>query len=150
MVSKAFSQKYHPHIVYAALILVVIGAIGLIFWTNFIQSKQEANVQPSINLGTEECLKEIDKKNPPTKGLSGHRDKSECYENIILLENLSQQQKDENKRNGQIIKEAIESKNDDKCDNIKGAYYSIYPPNMAKVMMRTEEETKKECTSLVK
>ena len=150
MAHKKLSRRTSRRIIYVALTLAVTGALGLILWNSFLQPKQSTDTHTSIKPATEECLREFDKKKPPTKGLADHRDKSECYPDIVPYNSLSQEQKVQYEKNRLVIEEAIKLRDDMKCNFIRGAYYSFYPPNVTKVMLKTEEEARGECVSLVK
>lgn len=131
------------------LVALIIGALGYVFWNNIIKDDSSLSLQPLSTEDLRECLKRFDEKNPPTPGLSDHRDKSECYPNITTTDNLSQEQRSEHKRNSQIISDATTKKDGSKCSGIRGVYYTPYPPNVKKVMIRTEVEAKKECRARV-
>ncbi len=132
------------------IMIVLIGTLGYVFWSKISSEDSSLSFQALSAEELQECLRKFDEKNPPTPGLSDHRDKSECYPDIIAVERLTQAQKDEHERNSQIISDAIAKKDDSKCRSIKGIYYSPYPPSMEKVMVRTEGQAKKECQARVR
>lgn len=150
------TQKGFAHIILTVIIVVVLaGGLGLLYWNNYVSSSsstKSAGYIPSTKMSEKEieaCRERVAEANPQPKGLSDHRDYSECSTNIIALEKLSEQQKAENKENTEIIMKARQNRNSDDCNKIEGMYFTAYPPAMNKVIMRTTDEARYECQGLV-
>ena len=141
-----------------AVALIIIVGIGLYIGSSILEPKAtvtKSNESSSTHISSteayEECRRKIDSQyqDADSRWVS-HRDYSECSPDIVAADSLSEAQKNQNKNNVQIMKSASDAHDDTMCNKIKGMYYSSYPPNLTKVITRTEDEAKQECKIHVK
>lgn len=134
-------------IIVTSATLLVFGIVGYMFWNNFMSPKDS----PSNSASIQDCVKKIKDQYIAKHGSkwATEIDTSACSSNVTPTADLTQAQKDENKRNSEIISVAAKTHDANKCDEIKGIYFTGYPANLTKVIIRTEDEAKKECQSMV-
>lgn len=131
-----------------ALGILLTTALGFFFWNSTKKESVERS-NPYAGLATAECIKKIDAENSSLPRITD-TDYSDCYPDMIDRDSLTQKQKDEHQRNSVVFKKAVEAKDDRVCAQVKGVRYSSYPPNLTKVTISTEEETRQSCVWFVK
>jgi hypothetical protein len=139
------------YLLVALTIAIPLVLTGYFTWHRLPQPKMQSHPAKVVleSESTKKCLEEFDKKHPLPPGLSDHRDKSECYPDIVSRSSLSETEKQAAQQNSQLQSDATRNRDLNTCDKIKGTYYNAYPPNLSKAVKVSEDEARAMCKSIV-